>query len=50
MNHRHLSWDRNVHTECCGVKHVNGNPTLPLTWERGVTVHHKYELLKSVEN
>ena len=27
-----------VHTECSEVQHVSGIPTLPLTWDSGVTI------------
>ena len=44
LNYRLLTWDRHVHTECGGVKHVSGIPTLPLTWDSGVTLQNKNEL------
>ena len=29
LNYRFLTWDRRIHTESGGVKHVSGIPTLP---------------------
>ena len=44
LKYRLLTWDRHKDTECGEVKHVSGIPTLPLNWERGVTIQHKNEL------
>ena len=41
LNYSLLTWDRHIHTECGGVKHVNEIPTLPITWDSGITVQHK---------
>ena len=41
LNYRLLTWDRHIHTEYGGVKHVSGilHPR-PFPWDRGVTVLH----------